>query len=62
MHRLLELADAVVLRVEGQRAVLSRSPDFLELAGSVPVPVDKRGAQWEEVLARTRRVRGEARR
>ncbi|WP_262323393.1 AbrB/MazE/SpoVT family DNA-binding domain-containing protein [Acidiferrimicrobium sp. IK] len=58
----LQDGDAVVFRVEGQRAVLSRTPDLLELAGSVPVPVGKSGVPWEEVLARTRRVRSEARR
>ena len=54
--------DAVVFRLEGGRALLARTPDLLELAGSVPVPVDKRGGPWEEVLRRTHRARGEARR
>ncbi len=54
--------DAVVFRLEGQRAVLARTPDLLELAGSVAVPVDKKGVPWEEVLGRTHRARGQARR
>jgi len=54
--------DAVVFRLEGQRAVLARTPDLLELAGSVAVPVDKNGVPWEEVLGRTHRARGQARR
>jgi antitoxin PrlF len=54
--------DAVVFRLEGQRAVLARTQDLLELAGSVAVPVDKKGAPWEEVLGRTHRTRGQARR
>jgi len=33
--------DAVVFRLEGSRAVLTRTPDLLELAGSVTVPADK---------------------
>jgi len=34
----IESGDEVVFRVEGDRAVLARTPDFLELAGSVSVP------------------------
>lgn len=58
----LHNGDSVVFRLEGQRAVLARTPDLLELAGSVPVPADKKGVPWEEVLDRTRRARSEARR
>jgi AbrB family looped-hinge helix DNA binding protein len=54
--------DAVVFRVEGSRAVLARTPDLLELAGSVTVPAGRRGTPWQEVLRRTRRTRAEARR
>jgi antitoxin PrlF len=42
--------DQVVFRViEGERAILARTPDLLELAGSVPVPADVRGLPWEEI-------------
>jgi antitoxin PrlF len=41
--------DQIVFRVEGMRAVLARTSDLLELAGSVPVPAAKRGASWDEV-------------
>lgn len=54
--------DAVVFRLEGGRAVLARTPDLLELAGSVAVPVAKQGLPWDEVRRHTRRARGEARR
>lgn len=54
--------DDVVFRVEGNRAVLARTPDFLDLAGSVPVPAAKRNVAWDEVLRRTRVDRGAARR
>ena len=54
--------DALVFRIEGQRAVLARTPDLLELAGSVPVPAAKKGAPWDEVLARTHRARSAAQR
>lgn len=48
----LELSegDQVLFRVERSRAVLAKTPDFLELAGSVPVPAEKRGTPWDEVL------------
>jgi antitoxin PrlF len=58
----LHEGDALVFRLEGQRAVLARTPDLLELAGSVPVPAAKKGAPWDEVLARTRRARSGAQR
>jgi len=46
--------DEVVFRVEGNRAVLARTPDFLDLAGSVRVPAAKRNVAWDDVLRRTR--------
>jgi len=36
---------------------LARTPDFLELAGSVAVPAAKRNASWDEVVNRTRAAR-----
>jgi AbrB family looped-hinge helix DNA binding protein len=54
--------DKLVFRVEGDRAVLARTPDFLDLAGSVAVPAAKRSAAWDEVIRRTRRARATARR
>ena len=49
--------DEIVFRVEGNRAVLARTPDFLDLAGTVAVPAAKRNASWDEVLRRTRPAR-----
>lgn len=57
----LREGDEVVFRVENTRAVLAKTPDFLSLAGSVPVPAGKRGTPWDEVLRRTRRARAERR-
>jgi bifunctional DNA-binding transcriptional regulator/antitoxin component of YhaV-PrlF toxin-antitoxin module len=57
----LREGDSVVFHLEGSRAVLARTPDLLELAGSVAVPVDKRGTPWNEVLRRTHRSRGQSR-
>jgi antitoxin PrlF len=53
----LHEGDEVVFRVEQTRAVIAKTPQFLELAGSVPVPVGKRGTPWDEVLRRTRQER-----
>ncbi len=39
----LEEGDRLVFRVEGDHAVLARTPDLLALAGSVSVPAAKRG-------------------
>lgn len=49
--------DAVIIRVEGDRAVMARTPDLLELAASIEVPANKRGAPWEEVLTQSHRAR-----
>lgn len=54
----LREGDRVVFRVEQGRAVMAKTVDFLELAGSVPVPVSKRRLPWREVLAEARRARG----
>lgn len=53
--------DQVVFRVEGQRAVLARTPSLLDLAGSVSVPAEKRGTRWPEVRRRTRAARAKTR-
>jgi AbrB family looped-hinge helix DNA binding protein len=50
--------DEVVFRVEDKRAVLARTPDFLDLAGSVTVPAAKRNVAWDEVIRRTRSADG----
>ncbi len=54
--------DGIVFRVEGNRAVLARTPDLLALGGTIKVPAAKRNAAWEEVMARTRAARATARR
>ena len=58
----IEEGDEVIFRVEGQRAILARSPDLIQLAGSVSVPAPKRGTPWDDVLRETRRVRTATRR
>lgn len=54
--------DEVVFRVEGNRAVLARTPDFLDLAGTIRVPAAKRNVAWDEVIRRARVGRAAARR
>ncbi|MCB0995048.1 MAG: AbrB/MazE/SpoVT family DNA-binding domain-containing protein [Acidimicrobiales bacterium] len=58
----LSEGDDVVFRVEGSRAVLARTPDFLSLAGSIAVPAAKRNASWDDVIRNTRGERAAARR
>jgi antitoxin PrlF len=53
----IKQGDEVVFRVEGNRAVLARTADFLSLAGTVKVPAVKRNAAWDEAIRKTRSVR-----
>lgn len=54
--------DQVVFRVDGNRAVLARTPNFLDLAGMISVPAAKRNMAWDEVIRRTRSARAATRR
>jgi antitoxin PrlF len=58
----LHEGDELLFRVERSRALVAKTPDFLDLAGSVSVPVAKRGTPWDEVLRQTRRERAARRR
>ncbi len=58
----LREGDEVVFRVERKRAIVAKTPDFIEMAGSVAVPAGKRGTPWDEVLRQTRGARAEKRR
>jgi antitoxin PrlF len=53
----LQAGDRVLFRVHGDRAVLAKVPDFLGLAGSVPVPEGKRGEPWHRIRAEAWRTR-----
>jgi antitoxin PrlF len=55
----LHEGDRVVFRVEGSYAVLARTADLLELAGTVPVSSAQRDTDWDEVRDQTRRARAE---
>ena len=58
----LHEGDELLFRVERSRAVVAKTPDLLELAGSVPVPAGKRGTPWDDVLRQTRAARAGRRR
>lgn len=58
----IESGDEVVFRVDGNRAVLARTADFLKLAGTFRVPASKRNVAWDDVLRKTRATRGADRR
>ena len=53
--------DNVIFRVEGNSAVLARTPDFLSLAGTIKVPAARRNAAWDDVIRKTRAARADAR-
>ena len=53
----LSEGDELVFRVEDNRATISKPEDFIELAGSVPVPPGKRGTPWDEILRETYQTR-----
>ena len=54
--------DEVVFRVEGNHAVLARTPGFLTLAGTISVPAAKRNVSWDDVVRKTRTARATKRR
>jgi len=58
----IEEGDEVVFRVEANRAILTRTPNFLALAGTIKVPRSKRNVAWDDVLRKTRTARASKRR
>lgn len=48
--------DRVLFRVQGAHALLARTPNLIELAGSVPVPPEVRGLSWDEIRERAHRA------
>lgn len=53
----IKQGDEIVFWVEGNRAVLVRTPDFISLAGTVKVPVANRNVAWDDVIRKTRVAR-----
>ena len=58
----LESGDRVVFRVDGDRAILARTPDLLDVAGSIAVPAEKRGAAWADIVDEAHRAQAQRRR
>ena len=54
--------DRVIFRVDGDRAVLARTPDLLSLAGAIAVPAAIRGAPWSDIIEEAHRVQARRRR
>lgn len=57
----LKAGDRVFFRVHRGRAVLAKVENFLDLAGSVSVPPDGRGALWTAIKARAWQKRSPSR-
>jgi AbrB family looped-hinge helix DNA binding protein len=53
----IEAGDRVAFRVDGDRVLMARTPDFLDLAGTIPVPAGRRNASWDDVLRTSRLAR-----
>jgi antitoxin PrlF len=53
----LHEGDELLFRVERARAIVAKTPDFLEFAGTVATPAAKRGTSWDQVLHQTRAAR-----
>jgi len=58
----IEEGDQVVFHVDGNRAILAKTPDLLSLAGTVHVPPSRRNVAWDDVLRKTRSTRAAHRR
>jgi len=54
----VEQGDRLLFTVSDRRVFMEKNPSFLSLAGSIPVPEDRRGASWEEIMEHMRRERG----
>jgi AbrB family looped-hinge helix DNA binding protein len=54
--------DDLVFRVQGNLALVARTPHFLGLAGTLGAPAVKRNVAWGEVIRRTRAIRAAERR
>ena len=49
--------DAIIFRIAGNRAIVARTPDFLELAGTLRIPASKRNIAWDRVIKSARASR-----
>jgi antitoxin PrlF len=58
----LREGDQLLFRVERTRAIVAKTANFIDMAGTVAVPKTKQATPWDEVLRQTRRARAEKRR
>ena len=58
----LQQGDAVLFRVDGTQAVVTRIPRLEEIAGTFEVPPEKRNTPWKKVIEETHRARAAANR
>ena len=56
----ISVGDEIVFKVEQHRAVVARTPDLLEMAGSVDVAPAKRAVAWDDVRRSSRERRADA--
>ena len=45
--------DSLIFRIEGNRAIVARTPNFLELAGNLRIPAAKKNVAWDHVIRST---------
>jgi AbrB family looped-hinge helix DNA binding protein len=56
----LKTGDRLLFTVAGDQLVVRKADSFLALAGAVEVPPERRGGDWDAVLAQARAERGAA--
>ncbi len=57
----IDEGDRIVFRVENGCVLVAKTPDLLDLAGTIRVPEGKRGATWSEIVRATHEARGRKR-
>lgn len=53
----LRSGDSIIFKVEKGRAVITKTADFIDLAGQVDVPGSRRDTAWSEIIDSTRASR-----
>lgn len=54
----LDDGDQVLFRLEGDRAVIAKTPSLLELEGTLSRLVPRKVTQWDDIVSRPRRDNG----
>ena len=58
----IDAGDSLFFRLGSHIATVAKSPNFLDLAGSIEVPIDRQGADWSDIVEQTWLSRAESRR